>query len=437
MNRTRPTHLLLLSFIVLLIPGVSAAQTPKEKARKLFKEGSALYNKRDYAGALKKYRAAKEHLPGSFKIDLSIAAALLKVRPPNRAEAAMIFEEVLGRKDVKRRYKRDPKRKLRKLKKRLASLRVDCTEKGALVKVDGKAMGTIPLKTRIYLTPRDKPYTIKVESGDLQPFAQEVALKEAREHLIIKVIFARPVAPVKPPVEKPAPVKPPVEKPAPVKPPMEKPAPVEKPPVKPPEPAPVTQPVKPEPTTDDDPDELAAPPMSGGFFGNLLFGPAWADYGDPSLNVGTGVELGGEAGYHWRQPFGLKWLGFDVHGTVLYAPVSDADVDQQMGFLNVFAGGTVRFYFWRAFAGLRFSLGPSILIGATEKSFFFTGATSVSGTFVNLAVRPSVVIGWTVWKGLTVSVNPSLEYMPRIETFNENITGVLRFFLAVGLGWQA
>ncbi len=51
-------------------------------------------------------------------------------------------------------------------------------------------------------------------------------------------------------------------------------------------------------------------------------------------------------------------------------------------------------------------------------------------------MRPSVVLGVTVWKGMTLSLNPSVEYMPRIESFNEGISGVTRFFLAVGLGWQ-
>ena len=426
MKRPHLSCLTLLLCLTILSPAAVLADTPRQKARKLLRAGSALYNKGNYAGALEKYRAAKTHLPGSFKIDLNIAHTLVKLGLPHFPEAARFYEHFLARDDVPKKYKVDARRQMQTLKAQLASLFVDCSVKGAKVMVDGKSMGATPLKTRIYLTPREKPYAIKVESGGLQPFAQELVLK-ANEHLIIKVIFAKPKPVTKPPPS-PEPPKPAPQTPVPLKP-----APVEQPepPVKP-------QPTEPtsEPTTDDDPDDLAVPPTTSGFFGNLLVGPAWTDYGDPSLTVGTGVELGGELGYHWRGPFGNRWLGFDVHATVLYTPVSDTSVDQEMGFINVFGGGSVRFYFGSAFAALRFSVGPSILFGATEKSFFFDGATSVSGAFANVAVRPSVVLGWTVWKGLTVSLNPSVEYMPRIESFSDSISGVTRFILAVGLGWQ-
>jgi len=177
-------------------------------------------------------------------------------------------------------------------------------------------------------------------------------------------------------------------------------------------------------------------PDSGPFVG-LLGGPVWTDYGDPSLTVGAGMELGLDGGYAFRGLGGMRWLGAQVHGTLLYTPVSDASAGETSHFISVLVGGGARLAFWRLWADIRASVGAAILTGASEKSFFFAGAEDVSGAFAMVAVRAAAGVGWTFYKGLFVAVYPAaIDYMPRYKDFNANIDHVFRYQLAVAAGWE-
>jgi len=207
--------------------------------------------------------------------------------------------------------------------------------------------------------------------------------------------------------------------------------------VKPVEPTP-PEPSPTQPETDGpEGKEGANSAKSNGVFAGVMVGPAWADYGDPRLSAGAGVEVGLDAGYLWRQLWTGGWLGLHVHGTMLYTPVVDSAVDEQISFIHLLAGAGARINFWRLWADVRFSLGAALLTGASEKSFFFDGAKKVSGTFANIAIRTAVGIGWTFYKGLYACVYPvAIDYMPGMADFNANISGVFRYQVAGALGWE-
>jgi len=175
---------------------------------------------------------------------------------------------------------------------------------------------------------------------------------------------------------------------------------------------------------------------SGPFVG-LLAGPAWTDYGDPDLSVGVAVEAGLDGGYVFRNLAGQRWLGVQVHGTLLWTPVNDSGADEMSHFISLLAGVGARLSFWQMWTDIRVSVGAAILTGASEKSFFFSGASEVSGAFANVTVRAAAGLGWTFYKGLFVAVYPvAIDYTPRFSDFNESISKVFRYQLAVAAGWE-
>ena len=123
---TRTIAKLALVLALLCVPGVSPAETARQKARGLFKAGNALYLKGDYEGALRKYRAARSIYP-NYKIDLNIANTLDDLRRPaeaveeyekflrqaeSRAPAELIRKTRARMEELKERLKRERQRKL-------------------------------------------------------------------------------------------------------------------------------------------------------------------------------------------------------------------------------------------------------------------------------------------------------------------------------------
>jgi len=216
------------------------------------------------------------------------------------------------------------------------------------------------------------------------------------------------------------------------------------------EPAPVSK--DPRPPTEDQPTPPVSTPgekqdtgepepqvegrESGPFVG-LLAGPAWAEYGDPDLSVGVAVEAGLDGGYVFRNLAGQRWLGVQVHGTLLWTPVNDSAAGEMSHFISLLAGVGARLSFWQMWTDIRVSVGAAILTGASEKSFFFSGASEVSGAFANVTVRAAAGLGWTFYKGLFVAVYPvAIDYTPRFADFTDSIEKVFRYQLAVAAGWE-
>jgi len=145
--------------------------------------------------------------------------------------------------------------------------------------------------------------------------------------------------------------------------------------------------------------------------------------------------VGGDVGYLWRIN---NRLGIHAHASVLYNSVqfSTSSEDYQFGFLNIFVGGGLRLYFWRLWTSLQVAVGPALLLGATENIFPLKKG-ELEGVPTGFALRSSLGLGWAFWKGVTVTVYPaSIEYMPGIDAFMDDVTGIIRYHLAVAVGWQ-
>jgi hypothetical protein len=155
---------ILLSFVVLcLATGAAAEAQPrgegagrpgqdKERASRLLTEGSALFHKKDYAGALEKFRQAHRAYP-SCKLVYNIAVTLHQL--DRAVEAARQLSRFQAHKscDVPAEVRDDARARLRSLDRRLARLAVGCREPGVRVLVDRETLDTTPVEGDLYLSP--------------------------------------------------------------------------------------------------------------------------------------------------------------------------------------------------------------------------------------------------------------------------------------------
>ncbi len=151
LRRTTAAQILLALALLLVLPGAAHA-TPRDEARRLFAQGNKLRKRGDHEGALLKFRAAYRLVP-SFKIDLNIAFTLYDLR--RHAGAAEAFSRFLRKGAGKSppRMVRLARARLRKLRRLVASVRVDCTVAGAAVTINGRKRGVTPLPTEVYVSP--------------------------------------------------------------------------------------------------------------------------------------------------------------------------------------------------------------------------------------------------------------------------------------------
>lgn len=173
-------------------PTTVSARTPRLEANALYRQGNRLYNKRDYKGALEKYRQAYAMYP-SYKIEYNIATSLYALG--RRTEAAQNFERFLqrGGEAAPRAIVRVARQRLKELGRELASVSVSCSARGAGVLVDGKTAGRTPLPHRIYLTAGT--HKIEVSKEGYPGFSRRLALVRG-EHVDLTVPWRlRPHAP--------------------------------------------------------------------------------------------------------------------------------------------------------------------------------------------------------------------------------------------------
>jgi len=159
------------TFLVVLVlgagaPAFGAEPANREQANKLFKAGLALYESRDYKGALSMYERANKLYP-SPQIEFNMALAREKMGQP--AQAAVHYERFLSKADqlaypMKVKVVRA---KLKALQKKLATVTVSYATKGAAVDMNGKPIGKTPLGHRIYRKPGEFRLTIRKDGYKL------------------------------------------------------------------------------------------------------------------------------------------------------------------------------------------------------------------------------------------------------------------------------
>jgi hypothetical protein len=172
-------------------------------------------------------------------------------------------------------------------------------------------------------------------------------------------------------------------------------------------------------------------------FVEAMLGPAFASYGDETLEVKPLVEVGLAGGVLWRS----GRLGISLAATALYAPVHDEVVDDQAAFVTLLGGVGARWFVLpRLWLEASIALGTQLLAGADPSSFLVRQPGQPAETYAGFALRPALALGWAPWRGLQLQLCPlAVTYSPRAAGFSDlapGIARVLRFQLGVGVGWQ-
>jgi hypothetical protein len=163
--------------VALLVPSLALAD-PKSDARDRLEEGSALYRKGDYQGALRKFEQARALFP-SAKIYFNLGQAYSRLGRP--AAAVDAFERFLDEAtDADPAPRADAARFVSELEPRIARVRV-LVPNGSEVAVDGRPAGVAPLKRGIPVDPGSHQVTARAPGaamaavGSVQVDAGEVA----------------------------------------------------------------------------------------------------------------------------------------------------------------------------------------------------------------------------------------------------------------------
>jgi hypothetical protein len=157
--------------------GAAAVASPKERAQALLKEGSALYKRSDFAGALKKFEAAYALYP-SPKLQFNIGQADRELG--RIVEAVEAFETFLMQApDAAPAIVGEARKSLAELKPKLAQLKIDAVA-GAQVTVDGRSFGFTPLARIVWVAAGDHHVEIKHPSYLPASLAVTVAAGEIR-----------------------------------------------------------------------------------------------------------------------------------------------------------------------------------------------------------------------------------------------------------------
>ncbi len=123
----------------------------KAKAQSLLTEGSALYEKGDYADALEKFKQAFAAYD-SPKLLFNIGQANRDLGRP--AEALEAFEQFLiGAGDAAPETIEEARRSVDELQMKLGRLRVECPIENATISLDGRDVGLTPLTKLLWATP--------------------------------------------------------------------------------------------------------------------------------------------------------------------------------------------------------------------------------------------------------------------------------------------
>jgi hypothetical protein len=163
-----------------LSPTVADPQA-KASAQALLKEGTALYDRGDFAGALGKFEAAYGIYP-SPKLQFNIAQADRDLGRPVEALAA--FEKFLAlATDAAPEVLSEARQSAAELRTKLAQVKIECSISGAEVALDGKTVGSTPLAQPIWVTPGRHqiairhqgygPVVVNVAPGEIQAVAME------------------------------------------------------------------------------------------------------------------------------------------------------------------------------------------------------------------------------------------------------------------------
>lgn len=152
----------------------STSKAQREQGRRLFKKGNQAFEQRAVDNAYKYYMASYKIWPHP-RVLFNIAVSLGFLSRP--LESARSFRKVLryGPEPItKHRFKQASERYI-ELMGQLTNLIVTCTDAGAKLFIDGKSIGSAPMKKKITLGPGTHMVTASLEGK--VPFSAQVRLE--------------------------------------------------------------------------------------------------------------------------------------------------------------------------------------------------------------------------------------------------------------------
>jgi len=184
MNSDQPRLVVAAVAACLIILAGAARADQRTDARDRLEEGSALYRKGDYHGALRKFEEARTLFP-SPKIYFNLGQALNRLG--RTAAAVDAFEKFLAEApDAVPERRRDAEALLAELRPRVGFLRV-IADAGSEIAVDGQPAGTAPLRRTIPVDPGNHQVTARAPGaaighvGSVEVAAGQTTDWEARE----------------------------------------------------------------------------------------------------------------------------------------------------------------------------------------------------------------------------------------------------------------
>jgi tetratricopeptide (TPR) repeat protein len=189
----RSVTTLCLLALVTLVAAEAAAQSVREQARALLREGNQLYAEGKNSAALERFRRAYALYP-SPKINYNFATVLQAMG--RRVEAAVNFDRFLekGAASASADMVREARRRLAVIGRKVGRLRIRCRTQAARLRVNGRSVGRCrDVRRRLYLAPGRAKVTASLAGH--RPWSREVRLRRGQVRTIKVPALRRGAAP--------------------------------------------------------------------------------------------------------------------------------------------------------------------------------------------------------------------------------------------------
>jgi hypothetical protein len=188
--------------LVLTVARVSMADRPPpdKEVQRLFDEGNALLQARDYAGALQRYQAAYERYPHA-KLLLNMGTALYGLG--RNTEALETYEKYQRHPEADPARKKEVAGMVKELAARVVTVEIDASEPDARVTVDGRPLEKVPASVRL----DPGVHVVAAKKDGFRHAEETVSLKAAQSRSVRLVLAAAnsPTASDAPPTATPPP----------------------------------------------------------------------------------------------------------------------------------------------------------------------------------------------------------------------------------------
>lgn len=169
----------LICVALLTLSPTRAAADPKSDAQLLFAQGNELAGEGDFAAALEKFRAAYEIYP-SVKILLNIGTSLRQIG--RNAEARETYERYMREPDANPARVKELERIVREIDNLVGILRIEVSEPGARLRVDGRDLSGARMPLVLRVDPGD--HTISADKPGFSAVVETVTVGPRQERFV-------------------------------------------------------------------------------------------------------------------------------------------------------------------------------------------------------------------------------------------------------------